>query len=125
MTIASARIGSIVFDCPDPRALADFYARLLGWPPASDSDDEWVDLANPDGGVGLSFQRADNYRTPTWPDPEVQQQLHLDLRVDDLDAAQARALEIGARLLDDQGMKKTGFRVYADPAGHPFCLCRD
>ena len=127
MSATTARIGSVVLDCPDPRALADFYSELLGWPrdPEPDPDDGWVELANPDGGAGLSFQRADNYRTPTWPDPEVQQQLHLDLGVDDLDAAQARALELGARLLDDQGMKNTGFRVYADPAGHPFCLCRN
>ena len=127
MTAAIPRIDSVVFDCPDPRSLADFYARLLDWPPDPnpDPDGSWVDLKNPHGGAGVSFQRADDYRAPQWPDPSAPQQLHVDFDVDDLDAAHERALELGARLLDDQGMKKTGFRVYADPAGHPFCLCRD
>ena len=127
MAAAIPRIGSVVLDCPDPRALADFYARLLDWPPDPEADEDggWVSLTNPHGGAGLSFQRADDYRAPRWPDPSAPQQLHLDLEVDDLEAAHQRALELGARLLDDQGLKPTGFRVYADPAGHPFCLFHD
>jgi predicted enzyme related to lactoylglutathione lyase len=127
MATGVPRFGSIVFDCPDPRTLAEFYARLLEWPvPEPDPDGGWVSLANPGGAVGLSFQRVEEeYREPRWPTQEVPQQLHLDLEVDDLEAAHARAVELGARVLDDQGMKPTGFRVYADPAGHPFCLFRD
>ncbi|MGH3762294.1 VOC family protein [Actinophytocola sp.] len=126
-TTAVPRFGSVVLDCPDPRALADFYARLLDWPPtkagnddgAADDGDGWATIEGP-GGAMIEFQRAGDYRRPTWPDSEVPQMFHLDLQVDDLEAAHERALEIGAKLLDRQ----RSFRVYADPAGHPFCLCQ-
>jgi catechol 2,3-dioxygenase-like lactoylglutathione lyase family enzyme len=112
--------GAVVLDCPDPAELARFYARLLDWPaPEVEDDNSWVRLCGP--GVRMSFQRADDYRPPTWPDPERPQMFHLDLNVDDLPAAHERALALGARHLDTQ----RSFRVYADPAGHPFCLCDD
>jgi len=112
------RFGSVVLDCPDPHVLADFYARLLDWPPAKrDEDDDWATIEGP-GGM-IEFQRVADYRPPTWPAPEVPQMFHLDLRVDDLAAAQRRALTIGAKLLDEE---QRTFHVYADPAGHPFCL---
>ena len=49
-------------------------------------------------------------------------QLHLDLAVDDLDAATAHAVEVGARLAEHQ--PQDDVRVLLDPAGHPFCLFR-
>jgi predicted enzyme related to lactoylglutathione lyase len=113
-------IGAVALDCPDPVALASFYARLLDWPvPAAGDDDEWVTLPSPTGGPALAFQRATDHVAPTWPRPDVPQQLHIDFEVADLEAAHARAVELGARLLDTQET----FRVYADPVGHPFCLC--
>jgi predicted enzyme related to lactoylglutathione lyase len=115
---AVPRFHSVALDCPDPTALAGFYARLLDWP-APTADDEWVTLAAPGDGPTIAFQRAAGFVAPTWPSPEVQQQLHLDLVVDDIDAAHDRAVALGARHLDTQD----GFRVYGDPAGHPFCLC--
>jgi catechol 2,3-dioxygenase-like lactoylglutathione lyase family enzyme len=115
MTTAIPRVGSVVLDCLDPTALAGFYARLLDRP-TPEPDDDWVTL---DGPVKIEFQRVADYRPPTWPEPERQQMFHLDLTVDDLDAAHDRAIDLGARLLDTQET----FRVYADPAGHPFCLC--
>jgi len=122
MTAAIPTLGSVVLDCPDPVALADFYARLLDWPAAEVEDGpdgpEWVTLRSPKGEL-VEFQRVDGYRAPSWPGQDSPQQFHLDLTVADLDAAHERAVEIGARHLDTQ---KT-FRVYADPAGHPFCLC--
>ena len=119
MTAAIPTFGSVVLDCPDPAALADFYARLLDWPAAEvDEGGEWVTLRSPNG-VLVEFQRVDDYRAPSWPSQDSAQQFHLDLTVTDMDAAHERALEIGAKHLDTQ---KT-FRVYADPAGHPFCLC--
>lgn len=118
-TSAVPRLGAIALDCPDPVALAGFYAQLLDWKMAAESDDEWVTLDAPNGGVAIAFQRAEGFRSPTWPAPAVQQQLHLDLTVDDLDAAHERAVALGARHLDTQST----FRVYADPVGHPFCLC--
>jgi predicted enzyme related to lactoylglutathione lyase len=115
---AIPRFQLVAIDCPDPAALGAFYARLLDWPIPTD-DGEWVTLQAPAGGPTIAFQRAADFVAPTWPAPGVQQQLHLDLEVDDLDAAHQRALDLGARLLDTQQT----FRVYADPVGHPFCLC--
>ncbi|GAB3585195.1 VOC family protein [Amycolatopsis endophytica] len=116
---AVPKLGAIVLDCPDPAGLARFYARLLDLPEPEVNDDDWVDLSDP-GGVRVSFQRVESYRPPEWPGQDAPQQLHLDLDVTDLDAAHRRALSLGAKLLDDA---PEHFRVYADPAGHPFCLC--
>jgi len=114
--------GAVVLDCPDPLALAGFYREVLGWPgePKAQEDGHWVTLANPLGGVRLEFQRVEGYREPEWPSQEIPQQSHFDFDVEDLEAAHERVLGIGAKLLDD---KPETFRVYADPAGHPFCLC--
>ncbi|MEV6623024.1 VOC family protein [Amycolatopsis sp. NPDC051106] len=114
-------LGVVALDCPDPVALAGFYRAVLEWDAPEVADDgHWVTLANPAGGAGIAFQRVPDYRPPAWPSAENPQQLHLDLNVTDLEAAHERVLGLGAKLLDDQ--PKT-FRVYADPVGHPFCLC--
>lgn len=113
------RLGAIVLDCPDPPALATFYAELLGWTVAEDSDDTWAWIVSPHGRPTMCFQPAADYRPPTWPDPERPQMLHLDVEVSDLDAEHERVVRIGARPLTD---RQGSFRVYADPAGHPFCL---
>ncbi|TNH25456.1 VOC family protein [Micromonospora orduensis] len=124
MTVMVGQLRSVVIDCPDPRALASFYAELLGIPLAEgDSDDEWVVLGGPPGHQPrLAFQRALNLRPPAWPDPERPQQFHIDVTVDDIEAAEKAALALGARRLPGEG---EGWRVYADPVGHPFCLCWD
>ncbi|MGV9211651.1 VOC family protein [Micromonospora sp. RB23] len=120
------QLRSVVIDCPDPRALAAFYSELLGIPLFEDeveADDEWVVLGGPPGHQPrIAFQRALNLRPPAWPDPERPQQFHLDVTVDDIETAEKAALALGARRLPGEG---DGFRVYADPAGHPFCLCWD
>lgn len=110
-----------VLDAPDPRALAAFYQRLLGWTVRTDEPD-WVALAAPDGGAALSFQTEPAYRAPVWPaGPDDQQMmLHLDIEVDDLEAAGAHAVAVGAVLAEFQ--PQDDVRVYTDPAGHPFCL---
>jgi catechol 2,3-dioxygenase-like lactoylglutathione lyase family enzyme len=114
---------TVVIDCPDPRALAGFYAELLGLPVSYDDEDEWVVIGGEPGQQPrLAFQQAPDLREPRWPDPERPQQFHLDVTVDDVDAAEARARTLGARRLPGEG---EGFRVYADPAGHPFCLVWD
>ncbi|MFC7936307.1 VOC family protein [Streptomyces sp. NPDC057387] len=117
--MAVAELGSVVLDCPEPRALARFYADVLGG--TVEGDDDWVDLKLP-GGQALAFQAAPGFVPPTWPAPDDSQQFHLDLTVTDLDAAEKAVLELGARPLDAEDRTRT-FRVYADPAGHPFCLC--
>jgi predicted enzyme related to lactoylglutathione lyase len=115
---AVPRFDSVTIDCPEPATLAGFYGQLLEWPvPAGEGD--YVTLEPPGGGTAITFQRAAGFVAPTWPGPAVQQQLHLDLAVEDLDAAHERAITLGARHLDTQEK----FRVYADPVGHPFCLC--
>jgi catechol-2,3-dioxygenase len=103
-------------DAPDAKALAQFYASLLGME---------VTYEGPEGalvagdGRSVMFQQISDYSAPQWPDPQHPQQAHLDIAVDDLDAGEARALELGAARLP--GGAET-FRVFADPAGHPFCL---
>jgi catechol 2,3-dioxygenase-like lactoylglutathione lyase family enzyme len=107
---------AVTIDAPDAAALARFYADLLG---------EEVGYEGPEGalvsagGKSLMFQQISEYNAPRWPDPEHPQQAHLDIVVDDLDAGEARALELSAARLDGGGET---FRVFADPAGHPFCL---
>ncbi|MDG4785424.1 VOC family protein [Micromonospora sp. WMMD1102] len=120
------QLRSVVIDCPDPRALATFYAELLGLPVDDrklDDEDSWVVLGGEPGQQPrLAFQKAVNLREPRWPDPNRPQQFHLDVTVDDVEEAEAKALALGATRLPGSG---EGFRVYADPVGHPFCLCWD
>jgi catechol 2,3-dioxygenase-like lactoylglutathione lyase family enzyme len=104
----------VAFDCVDPLALARFYSALLGLPVTFVSPD-WVVVAENDHTSGFAFQRAPGHQAPSWPDPTSSQQVHLDVMVDDLDAGDAAVLALGATRLG-------GDHVYADPAGHPFCL---
>jgi len=115
------QLGNIVFDCAEPKRVAQFYSELTGWPVAR-TDGDWVDL---DAGNDLmvSFQLAPDDTPPRWRDPSAPHQAHLDLFVEDMDAEHKRALDLGATLLDDAPDHPT-FRVFADPGGHPFCLCQ-
>jgi catechol-2,3-dioxygenase len=105
-------------DAPDASALGRFYADLLGLEVTYDGP-EGALVAGDDAPTSVMIQQIDNYTAPQWPDPAYPQQAHLDVQVDDLDAGEAHALAVGATRLDGGG--KT-FRVFADPAGHPFCL---
>jgi predicted enzyme related to lactoylglutathione lyase len=111
----------VVLDAPDARVLADFYGRLLGWT-IDDHDRGWSTIKDPAGGTQLSFQGEPNYRPPTWPtEPDSQQMmLHLDFNVDDLEAAHAHAVAVGAKLAPWQ--PQSHVRVYLDPVGHVFCI---
>ena len=110
MRTAVGTLEKTVFDCPEPRELAEFYAAVLGMQVNEDEPD-WVVIGRGPGLRELAFQRSDK---------KGPQQLHLDIRVDDVDAAQQVVESLGATLLDDTPGR--GFRVFADPAGHPFCL---
>lgn len=114
-------LSATVLGAPDPRSLADFYRRLLGWDVVEDEPD-WVMLRPPSGSTGLSFQAEPNHVPPTWPAGPGQQQImrHLDLRADDIEAACEHAVTCGAVLAEHQPQE--GVRVFLDPAGHPFCL---
>jgi catechol 2,3-dioxygenase-like lactoylglutathione lyase family enzyme len=107
------RLHHLVIDTPDPRRSARFWSSVLGQPVTFDSDDFVVVAAN-DRTTGIAFQRAPDHRPPTWPDPAVPQQMHLDVMVEDVAAAGPRVLSLGATRLQGD--------VFADPAGHPFCL---
>ncbi|MGC3993185.1 MAG: VOC family protein [Propionicimonas sp.] len=116
--MAIARFPSVVLDCPDPAALAGFYGAMLDW--KVELDDGWADI-RADYGQCFSFQKVDDYRPPVWPGQDVPQQLHIDVMVDDLDEAEVAVLALGATKTVFQ--PGTTFRVFLDPAGHPFCLC--
>jgi hypothetical protein len=127
---AIARLRAVVLDCPDPRALARFYRALVGGEVTVDEDD-WVALRD-GGAVVLSFQKVDDYRPPAWPDGDPPQQFHIDVTVDDVDAAEAAVLALGATKHPNQpgdpgeGVEADDqWRVFLDPAGHPLCLCWD
>ncbi|MFE9728619.1 VOC family protein [Streptomyces sp. NPDC005794] len=122
-----AELQCVVLDCPDPARLAGFYAAVLGgeldrpdkrWA----LDENWATVHAPAGAV-LCFQRVEEFLPPRWPDPARPQQFHLDFGVPDLDHAQEQVLVLGATVLDG-GTDARGWRVFADPAGHPFCLVR-
>lgn len=129
------KLRQTVLDTTDARALAEFYRRLLGWayrvgdePPAPGEPDakghDWLVLHG--GGTRLAFQEVDELPTVTWPDGPHPQMLHLDLTVPslaELDRQHKRALALGAALLlDGTDDPHEPLWVYADPAGHPFCL---
>lgn len=110
------RAHHVVLDCRDPAALADFYAGLLGLPVTYRSPD-WVVVSEATDHSGFAFQLAPDHQPPVWGDPGRPQQWHLDVMVDDVTAAEPLVERLGAtRLASDEGS------VWADPAGHPFCL---
>jgi hypothetical protein len=113
-----------VLDAPDGPALAQFYARLLGWQVFPGDDGGAVAPAE-DAGYYLGFQTEEHYVRPVWPagpgDPQMS--MHLDIAVDDLEQAVAHAVECGAVQADHQ--PQDDVRVMLDPAGHPFCLYLD
>jgi catechol 2,3-dioxygenase-like lactoylglutathione lyase family enzyme len=108
---------NIVLDCAEPSELARFYAELLGASVVTE-DDDWVAIEDGDG-RRVCFQLASHHKPPMLPDPGSSQQVHLDVLVDDIESAERDVLRLGAIRLGGQG---DDFRVYADPAGHPFCL---
>ena len=117
--MALARLGMICLDCADPVSLAAFWAALLGGEATPVSDDVVV-VGN--RGTPVAALRVPGYQPPTWPGGTLPKQMHLDLEVRDLDAAEAEAVRLGARRAKEQP-RPTRWRVMLDPAGHPFCLC--
>jgi catechol 2,3-dioxygenase-like lactoylglutathione lyase family enzyme len=127
----------VALDCTDARLLAEFYRQLLGFryrpgdePPAAGEPDpmgqEWLVLQDAASTTRVAFQQVAELPEATWPVGPRPQQLHLDLTVPttaDLDVQHERALFLGARLLCDRSHDpEEPLRVYADPAGHPFCI---
>ncbi len=115
------RLRTVVIDAADMDAVAQFWAGVLGLR-IVDRDDDWTTLEG--DGVRLAVQHAPDHVPPQWPDRTRPQQLHLDVKVDDVDEAERQVLALGARRLSDPP-DAVDFRVFADPAGHPFCLVFD
>jgi len=112
-----------IIDCPDPMKLAGFYSEVTGRPIREGSGESFACISY--GEIDLAFQRVDDYRPPRWPDDEHPKQYHLDFEVSDVEAEHRRVLDLGATLQKDCiGPEGYGWRVYTDPVGHPFCLCR-
>ncbi len=109
----------IAIDCTDPDALARFYAAMLGWEVVR-TEDDWSEIHG-EPGQSLAFQKVETLTKPDWPGQTVPQQMHIDVDVDDLDEAEKAVLELGATKHEHQPGET--FRVFLDPAGHPFCLC--
>ena len=124
------RIRQVVLDCEDLRGLANFYRDLFGmtYPKGHETPEEgedWLNLRGADG-FDLAFQKVDKLVVSTWPDPVVPQQLHLDASVPDGESLQKqrdRVLSLGGRVLYDRfDDPEEPLYVFADPAGHPFCI---
>jgi hypothetical protein len=108
-----------VIDGADPRALAAFNGQLLGMR-VNEDDEDWVVIGAEPGMRQVAFQRATQWVPPRWPDPAQPQQMHLDIRVDDPDAAEQELVAMGATRVATE--HENGFRVFIDPVGHPFCI---
>jgi len=124
MTIA--HLAYTALDCDDPIALADFYSKITSWSvePLGDfapADVTWLELLDEKGFTKMAFQKIENYQSPTWPTGGLPQQVHMDFHAKDLEIAEKQLLEIGAVKADFQP-KPNRFRIYLDPAGHPFCM---
>ena len=124
MSPLTLSLAMVTFGTPDPGLLLRFYQRLLGWEVETD-DADWAVLRNPVGGVRLGFQTEQHHVRPVWPAEPGEQQMtmHLEIEVDDLEAAAQHARECGATLAAFQPQEDV--RVHLDPDGHPFCLYVD
>lgn len=125
--MAIARNPYVVLDCADVTPSAQFYGALLDWIVEIDDDGSWANVRSPEDRMNkIAFQQVDDFQPPTWPGQQHPQQLHIDVWVDDIAAAEPATLALGAVKHDHQpdGPDSTNFRVFLDPSGHPFCLCQ-
>ena len=128
--MAIAKYYLTALNCPDPVELANFYSQITGFEVVvahrdKDGLPQWVELVDVDQ-TRIAFQKIDKYLKPTWPEGPVPQQAHLDFDVSDLDVAEQLILKIGAvkSSIQPSSNPDDNFRVYFDPAGHPFCLVK-
>jgi len=120
---------TVTLDCANADVLGEFYSRLFGWEITARDGAGWLQLRNPQGGIGLNVQAEDTYEAPIWPEQPDRQakMMHFEVLVDDLGAAVQRVRDLGG---DEAGHQptdrdRTRLRVMLDPAGHPFCLFVD
>lgn len=130
----TTKLDLVLLDCPDAPALARFYAQILGWHPEGDPDADFVVIAPPEGGISpenpngrtcLGFQQIPDFVAPTWPGGAHPQQFDLDLSCSaQIEAVEPAVLAAGATVHEHQPAENGNFKVFLDPAGHPFCLIR-
>ncbi len=117
---------TLTLDCADAELLGAFYSSLFGWEITARDPAGWIQLRNPDGGVGLNIQSESAYEPPVWPEQPLApgKMMHMEVLVDDLEAAVQLVLDSGGRESSHQPPDRdpTRIRVMLDPAGHPFCL---
>ncbi|MBA2337521.1 MAG: VOC family protein [Acidimicrobiia bacterium] len=114
----SIRLSSVTVNAPDAARLAAFYADITGGQ-VTFANADWAVVKGPGGRI--DFQTVTDHRPPTWPEATSPVHIHLDFYVDDLGAAEARVLAAGAVRFTTQPNAEHCL-VFADPAGHPFCL---
>lgn len=119
MSYSTPTLKMVTLDCADPRRLAEFWSALLDWKPAH-AEDDYAMVTGPDG-TAIGMGRVPDYQPPEWPNPRGAKQFHFDLAAQDIPAVEARCVELGATVPDDQPGGDR-WRVLLDPAGHPFCL---
>ena len=123
MTVMKLSHQVVVFDADDLAAESSFWAEVLGG--TVDAEDDWH-MVFVDGAPRVAVQLATNHVPPEWPDG-TPQQIHIDLWVDDFPAAHEEVMALGATVLKAAEQvppeARDNYQVYADPAGHPFCLC--
>ena len=118
------QLTDFIIDCPDTMRLATFYSEMTGHPVKAGSQEDWAAIQF--GDIDLAFVRVESYHAPRWPASEHPKQFHLDFEVDDVEAEHTRVLSLGATFHRDSiAPDGYGWRVYTDPVGHPFCLCRN
>lgn len=115
--VDSVGLADVAIDCEKAGPLARFYSELLGFPITWEG--EGGAMISTEGKLAVIFQEIAEHRPPRWPDPAHPQQFHLDVEVADVEEAEPKVLALGAVRLPGEG---DNWRVYADPAGHPFCL---
>lgn len=118
--VESITLADVGIDVPDGKAIAPFYAELLGLE-VTYSGDEGA-MVSAEGKLPVCFQNVAEYQAARWPDPAFPQQFHLDVEVEEIEAGERAVLALGAAKLPGGGGTVSGYRVYADPVGHPFCL---
>lgn len=118
MTIGTVR--GVTLDARDHEKVARFYQAMLGGEIAQHGD--WIALRCNAPKVEIGFQRVFDHQPPAWPDGGTcGAQAHLDIQVEDAEAAHRDVLALGATALTSEEPGQP-WRVYRDPAGHPFCL---
>jgi len=127
--IPSIRWTTLTVDCSDAEVLGTFYSRLLGWEVTARDGAGWLQLRNPEGGIGLNVQAEEAYEPPIWPEQPGRQakMMHFEVLVNDLGAAVRTVLESGGTEAPHQpaDRNRARLRIMLDPAGHPICLFVD